>query len=72
MNARNSVLNKNKDLREKFARETGLDPSMFEDKDHFGQTSVTLSSDLFDMDYYGDEQEYSVLQGNLSSFWDQI
>lgn len=72
LNARNSVLNKNKDLREKLAKETGLDPSMFEDKDHFGQTSVTLSPDLFDMDYYGDDQEYSVLQGNLSSFWDQV
>lgn len=77
---RNQILTKNKELREKLASETGVDESMYKDQQHFGQNTVTLPQSLFldeessmDFDEYGNPIEnYSVLQGNLSSFWDQI
>lgn len=72
LDARNKILESNKELREKLARETGLDESTFRDRQHFGQTTVDLSADLFNMDYIDDEQGYSVLQGNLSSYWNQL
>ena len=77
---RNLIFDKDKQLREKLARETGIDESTFKDQQSFGQTTVQLPVDLFlneesDMDFddYGNPIEnYSVLQGNLSSFWDQV
>lgn len=77
---RNRILDKNEELRKKFAEETGVDESMFEDKQHFGQDTVTLPDSLFidenpDMDFddYGNPiDNYSVLQGNLSQFWDNV
>lgn len=77
---RNLIFDKDKQLREKLAKETGLDESTFKDQQSFGQTTVQLPVDLFlneesDMDFddYGNPIEnYSVLQGNLSSFWDQV
>ena len=74
ISSRNQIFDQNKQLREKLAKETGLDESMFKDINHFGQTTVQLPSELFDTDnYYDDDNEgYSVLQGNLSSYWDQL
>lgn len=77
---RNQILSKDKELREKLAKETGVDESMYDDRQHFGQNTVTLPQSLFDMDVdspnfddYGNPiEEYSVLQGNLSSFWNQV
>ena len=77
---RNRILDKNEELRKKFAEETGVDESMFEDKQHFGQDTVTLPDSLFidenpdiDFDDYGNPiDNYSVLQGNLSQFWDNV
>lgn len=77
---RNNIFNKNKDLREKLAKETGVDESMYKDNQHFGQNTVDLPVSLFidedsDMDFddYGNPiDNYSVLQGNLSQFWNQI
>ena len=77
---RNQILSKNKELREKLAEQTGVDESMYKDQQYFGQNTVTLPSSLYDMDNdsvdfdeYGNPiEEYSVLQGNLSSFWNQV
>jgi hypothetical protein len=77
---RNQILSKNKELREKLAEETGVDESMYKDQQYFGQNMVTLPNSLYDMDNdsvdfddYGNPiEEYSVLQGNLSSFWNQV
>ena len=65
---------------QKLAKETGIDEATFRDQQHFGQNTVQLPVDLFldeessmDFDDYGNPIEnYSVLQGNLSSFWDQV
>ena len=77
---RNQILSKNKDLRERLARETGVDESMYKDQQYFGQNTVVLPESLFldeessmDFDDYGNPiEDYSVLQGNLSSFWDRV
>ena len=77
---RNNIFNKNKELREKAAKETGLDESMFEDKQHFGQNTVVLPNSLFiddesDMEFddYGNPiDNYSVLQGNMAEYWDRV
>ena len=77
---RNNIFNKNEQLRQKIAEETGLDESNFLDRTSFGQNTVQLPTSLFidenpDMNFddYGNPiDDYSVLQGNLSSFWDQI
>ena len=77
---RNQILSKDKELREKLAKETGVDESMYDDKQYFGQNTVTLPQSLYDMDNdsvdfddYGNPiEEYSVLQGNLSQFWNQV
>ena len=67
------IYNKSKSLREKMSKETGLDESNFISNGNFGQVTVTLSPSLYDMDDLKDEnQEYNVLQGNLSSFWNNI
>jgi hypothetical protein len=77
---RTQIFNKNQQLREKLAQETGVDADTFKDMNHFGQTDVTLPESLFiddisdmDFDEYGNPIEnYSVLQGNLSSYWNQV
>ena len=78
--SRTQIFNKNQQLREKLASETGVDPDSFKDMNHFGETTVTLPDSLFlddistmEFDDYGNPiQEYSVLQGNLSSYWNQV
>jgi len=80
INSRNKIFDDNEDLRNKIAETTGVDPSMYKSNEHFGQTSVTLPAELFlneessyEYDDYGNPiQDYSVLQGNLSSFWNQV
>ena len=77
---RNIIFDRDEQLRKKLAKETGIDEDTFRDQQHFGQNTVQLPVDLFldeesgvDFDDYGNPIEnYSVLQGNLSSFWDQV
>lgn len=78
---RNEIFDKNEDLRVKLSQETGLDESMYKNKQQFGQTTIMLPQSLFDTDNidnidfddYGNQiDNYSVLQGNLSQFWDQV
>ena len=77
---RNFIFDRNEQLRKKLAEETGLDEASFKNQQQFGQTTVQLPSDLFlseesdiDFDDYGNPiDNYSVLQGNLSQFWDQV
>lgn len=77
---RNLIFDKDEQLRKKLARETGIDEATFKDQQSFGQTTVQLPQDLFlsdgsdvEFDDYGNPtQNYSVLQGNLSQFWDQV
>lgn len=77
---RNQIFTKNEDLRKKYADKTGVDESMFKDNQSFGQTTVILPESIFlneepdvDFDDLGNPiDNYSVLQGNMASFWDQI
>jgi hypothetical protein len=77
---RAQIFDKHEDLRKKIANETGVDESMYLDRQHFGQNMVTLPNSIFidenpDMEFddFGNPIEgYSVLQGNLSSYWDKV
>lgn len=78
--SRTDIFNRNPQLRDKLSQETGVDADTFKDMNNFGQTTVMLPTSLFtddindmDFDEYGNPiEEYSVLQGNLSSFWNQV
>ena len=76
---RNSIFDKSKQLREKYAAETGVDPIMFEDKQHFGQDMVVLPNSVFDiesdgLDMFDDNGNYTrdVIQGNLAEQWRRL
>ena len=77
MEKRDMLLATNKDAREAYCKETGLDPSMFAGN---GSTVyVELPDALFtddevmfddNDDYYG--QRHQVLQGNLADWWNKV
>ena len=71
---RDLLLSTNKDAREAYARETGIDASTFQDSR--GNAYTVLPDILFmDTDFNFDEDEddrNSVLVGNLSSMWDRL
>lgn len=70
---REMLLATNRDAREAYCRETGLNPSSY--SNNGSMTFVNLPSSVFmdtDFDPEEDENNYSVLQGNLSSWWDQL
>ena len=71
---RQSVLSSNESVRNKYARDTGVDPSMY--KESQGVTFITLPQELFmeTDDILEEEQERknSVLAGNLSDWWDKV
>lgn len=76
---REMLLASNKDARQAYCEETGLDPSMF--MNGGGQTFVTLPDQLFtesNLDYDFEDKEdqesnpYSHLDGNLANLWLKI
>lgn len=68
---RDILLATNKDAREAYCRETGVDTSVY--ANNGSMTFVNLPSSVFmDTDYDDEEDSHSVLQGNLSSYWDQL
>ena len=70
---RDQILSTNKDARRSYCDQNGLDPSMYSDNTNV--TFVNLPDTVFmdtDFDPEDDENHYSVLQGNLSSYWDQL
>ena len=71
---RSYILAANKDIREKYAKETGVDPSMYENET--GITFVTLPDQLFmnSEDYLENEEQRKsgVISGNLSDWWDRV
>lgn len=70
---RDQILSTNKDARRSYCEQNGLDPSMYSDNTNV--TFVNLPDSVFmdtDFDPEDDENHYSVLQGNLSSYWDQL
>lgn len=70
---RETLLASNKDARESYCKQTGIDPSIYTENGNV--TFVSLPNEVFmdtDFDPENDENNYSVLQGNLSSWWDQL
>lgn len=68
---RDMLLATNRDAREAYCRETGVDTSVYANNSSI--TFVNLPSSVFmDTDYDDEEDSHSVLQGNLSSYWDQL
>ena len=73
---RDIILSTNKIARESYARQTGVDPSMYDNQQ--GYTFVSLPDTLFmDNDLFFDEdgdpnKHHSVLQGNLKDYWDKV
>ena len=70
---RDIILANNKSARESYAKERGLDPSMFTDAQ--GNNFVTLPENLFlddDFMFEDDIHRPSVLVGNLADLWDKV
>lgn len=70
---RDSILASNESARISYCKENGLDPSLY--SNNANVTFVDLPDTVFmdtDFDPEEDENNYSVLQGNLSSYWDQL
>ena len=71
---RNMILSTNKGARESYAKERGLDPSMFVDAQ--GNNFTTLPESLFlDDDFIFEDHDptsESVLVGNLADLWDKV
>jgi hypothetical protein len=73
---RSKILTSNESARINYAKETGLDPSMYINND-VGMKSIQLPTSLFDMDYDDgyDEDDFntpSPLAGNLKDMWRNI
>ena len=70
---RKILLATNKDAREAYAKETGLDPKSFVNS--YAASYVELPDSIFisdDTDMEDQDKRESVLVGNLSDWWDQL
>lgn len=69
---RDLVLATNKDAREAYCRETGLDPSMFTNSQPNIYTQLPDELFIDSGDIYEEDKPYSVVQGNLSDLWEKV
>lgn len=71
---RDFILSTNKEARESYCRETGVDPSMY--MNSVVSNTIMLPDSIFtnEFDLFDDEEsrKQSVLQGNLRNWWDQV
>jgi hypothetical protein len=70
---RKMILTKDSRARASYANQHGLSEDMLIDPEFNGNNAlVQLPSTLFDTDYDDEREEYSVLQGNLSEWWNKV
>lgn len=71
---RENLLATNKDMRESYCRQTGVDPSMY--ADYKGTPYVSLPDQIFmdvDIDFYDQDGPVNMgLAGNLSEWWSKV
>ena len=70
---RRHILTRDPKARANYAMKTGLDENMLVDPEFSGtNTFVVLPENLFNSDVDDDQEKYSVLQGNLSGWWNKV